>query len=51
MGGEITWLCIKDPTDPDVGKYIFTMKLYRDCDGTILSTGAVNINMWGTELL
>ena len=48
MGGEITWLCIKDPTDPDVGKYIFTMKLYRDCDGTILSTGAVNINMWGT---
>ena len=28
MGGEITWECIKDPLDPDVGKYIFTMKLY-----------------------
>ena len=27
MGGEITWECIKDPGNPDVGKYIFTMKL------------------------
>ena len=33
MGGEITWECIKDPNDPDVGKYIFKMKVYRDCDG------------------
>ena len=22
MGGEITWECIKDPTNPNVGKYI-----------------------------
>ena len=22
MGGEITWECIKDPSDPNVGKYI-----------------------------
>ena len=36
MGGEITWECIKDPSSPDVGKYIFRMKLYRDCDGTTL---------------
>ena len=27
MGGEITWECIKDPADPNVGKYIFKMKL------------------------
>ena len=33
MGGEITWVCIKDVSNPDVGKYIFTMKIYQDCDG------------------
>ena len=38
MGGEITWTCIKDPANPDVGKYIFQMKVYRDCDGVALST-------------
>ena len=46
MGGEITWECIKDPNDPDVGKYIFKMKVYRDCDGTTLSTFAQNIDVW-----
>ena len=25
MGGEITWKCIK--SGPDIGKYIFTMKV------------------------
>ena len=43
MGGEITWECISDPLSPDYGKYIFTMKLYRDCDGTTLSTFAQTI--------
>ena len=33
MGGEITWVCIKDASDPNVGKYIFTLKIYQDCDG------------------
>jgi hypothetical protein len=47
MGGEITWQCIKDPLDPDLGKYIFTMKLYRDCEGTTLPTGSEFVNMWG----
>src|ERR1035437_8007312 len=28
MGGEITWAC------QGSGKYIFTLKLYRDCNGT-----------------
>ncbi|HIG33040.1 MAG TPA: hypothetical protein EYQ09_06375, partial [Flavobacteriales bacterium] len=46
MGGEITWVCIKDPLDPDVGKYIFTMKMYRDCDGTSLPTSAQTIYVW-----
>ena len=31
MGGEITWKCLKG--GPDVGKYIFQMKVYRDCTG------------------
>jgi len=46
MGGEITWVCIKDPTNPDVGKYIFKMKVYRDCDGTTLSTFSQTIDVW-----
>ena len=46
MGGEITWVCIKDPLDPDVGKYIFKMKVYRDCDGTTLSTFSQTIEVW-----
>ena len=44
MGGEITWECIK--IGPDAGKYIFKLKLYRDCDGTSLSTFAQTINIW-----
>ena len=35
MGGEITWQCIKG--GPDVGKYIFQMKVYRDCNGITFS--------------
>ncbi len=34
MGGEITWECL--PT----GKYVFTMKVYRDCNGITQGTGA-----------
>ena len=43
MGGEITWECIKDPASPNYGQYIFTMKLYRDCDGVTLPTTSQNI--------
>ena len=46
MGGEITWECISDPTDPNVGQYIFKMKLYRDCDGTTLSTFPQTLEVW-----
>ncbi len=31
MGGEITWQCIK--AGPSVGRFVFTVKLYRDCNG------------------
>jgi len=30
MGGEITWECIP-AGQPDAGKFIFTVKLYREC--------------------
>ena len=38
MGGEITWTCITG--GPDVGKYIFEMKIYRDCNGSPLQTSS-----------
>lgn len=46
LGGEITWECIRTGTNS--GKYIFTVKLYRDCNGIIapvnvtLATNAPN---------
>jgi hypothetical protein len=36
MGGEITWKCMK--TGFDAGKYIFTVKVYRDCQGIPIDT-------------
>ena len=41
MGGEITWKCLKG--GPDIGKYIFEMKVYRDCSGTIFSQTAQTV--------
>ncbi|MDF2437043.1 MAG: hypothetical protein K0Q95_1419 [Bacteroidota bacterium] len=38
MGGEITWTC------QGSGQYIFTMKLYRDCNGNDFSS-AVNLDV------
>ena len=38
MGGEITWECLK--SGPNVGQYIFTLKIYRDCSGITVSTFA-----------
>ncbi len=42
MGGEITWECIK-PGVATSGMYIFTMKVYRDCNGVNLSTNPINL--------
>jgi hypothetical protein len=36
MGGEITWKCIK--SGPSVGKYVFQVKVYRDCQGIPIAT-------------
>ena len=44
MGGEITWKCLK--SGPNIGQYIFTMKLYRDCNGMTLPSVAQTINVW-----
>lgn len=39
MGGEITWDC------QGGGQYIFTLKLYRDCNGA-LPPGLLNLNVF-----
>jgi gliding motility-associated-like protein len=31
MGGEVTWVCKK--SGPNAGRFKFTVKLYRDCNG------------------
>jgi gliding motility-associated-like protein len=41
MGGEITWRCLK--SGPDAGKFVFQVKLYRDCNG-IPQSGSVTLN-------
>ena len=45
MGGEITWECLK--TGVNTGSYIFTLKVYRDCNGITVSTFAQTITVWG----
>lgn len=37
MGGEITWECIP-AGQPNAGKFIFTLKLYRECNGVQFGT-------------
>ena len=36
MGGEITWECIKSGNKK--GAYVFSVKVYRDCQGVAIST-------------
>ena len=36
MGGEITWECLKN--GPNSGSYVFTLKVYRDCQGISINT-------------
>ena len=40
MGGEVTWVCKK--SGPNVGRFKFTVKLYRDCNG-IPAPATVNL--------
>ena len=48
MGGEVTWVCKK--SGPNAGRFKFTVKLYRDCNG-IPAPGAVSLTTnapgWG----
>ncbi|MAC94148.1 MAG: hypothetical protein CMC96_01470 [Flavobacteriales bacterium] len=39
MGGEITWQCQAN------GQYVFTLKVYRDCNGTNLATNGQEIEI------
>ncbi len=44
MGGEITWECIPSG-QPDAGKFIFTLVVYRECAGiTFGNTITINSN-------
>jgi len=49
MGGEITWTCIK--SGPTQGMYIFTLKLYRDCNGITVSQITQNISVHNHPIL
>jgi len=51
MGGEITWVCIKDASNPDVGKYVFTLKVYQDCDGINFSFNTQTLTVHDNALL
>ncbi len=42
MGGEITWECVKSGSTQ--GMYIFTMKVYRDCNGVNLSNLPITLS-------
>jgi gliding motility-associated-like protein len=39
MGGEITWRCLGG------GEYIFTLKIYRDCNGSMLGIAGIQIDV------
>ena len=49
MGGEITWQCLK--SGPNVGQYVFTLKVYRDCNGITVSTISQTLTVWGNPAL
>lgn len=38
-GGEITWQCLGASSGANAGKYVFQLKLYRDCGGVTLAPG------------
>ena len=46
-GGEITWQCLGASAGVNAGKYIFQLKLYRDCNGVTLFPGPEPIDVFG----
>ena len=51
MGGEITWTCITNPANGPVGLYVFTLKVYRDCNGIAISGTTQSIIVHNNPLL
>ncbi len=49
QGGEITWECIT--SGPTQGMYIFTMRVYRDCNGVNLTTASQTITVHNNPLV
>ena len=43
MGGEITWECLT--SGANAGKFVFELKLYRDCNGIALNDNP-NLRVW-----
>lgn len=41
MGGDITWECIKNGSN--AGLYVFTVKVYRDCQGIPVSITGIDL--------
>ncbi len=40
IGGELTWTC-------QGGDYVFELVVYRDCNGAVVSTSNVTVDVWG----
>jgi len=43
FGGEISWKCLPSSV-PNAGKFVFQMKIYRDCNGIPGIFGSVTLN-------
>ena len=51
-GGEITWKCLGASGGVNAGKYVFQLKLYRDCTGIQLAPVASQpISVYGHPTL
>ena len=44
IGGELTWKC-------QGGEYVFELVVYRDCNGAVISTSNVTVEVWGHPTL